>query len=204
MKDSKRKHKQSRAVSDSMGAGFSISAPSSQGSVPSLNNSTGNPSPIMSPTSSTGPPPRPSTAPPPVPEEVKVHAPSMVVWVDRKPLSGPHTEIDFLRADLPGTQFEHVSMTQDVLAFLEANVEAHPIKLRVVTNFYRENDGGDKAAEFLIKAVRKDKRLKHVPVCVYCTDVAKAAYMEDKKNAVIVTNALTAVRNFILPGSKQQ
>ena len=92
---------------------------------------------------------------------------------------------------------EHFNLTADVLAFLEANADAHGAKLKVITNFYRENDGGDKAAELLVKALRNNanKKLKHVPVLVYCQDTAKASYLEDKK-LVQVTAALAPVRAF--------
>lgn len=47
-------------------------------------------------------------------------------------------------------------------------------KIRIVTNRYRQFDGGDKAAELVFKVVREDAKLPTIPVLIYCGNRALA------------------------------
>ena len=126
--------------------------------------------------------PRPLSSASPPPSKSATPSARHIIFVD----DNLHGEISVTTKVLtvmnPQIAVKQVTSLHELIVWLAVNADlvAQPDHVRVVTNRYRERDGGGDAAERLIKSLRADAKVKHLKILVYCGNPREMEHVEEK------------------------
>merc|ERR1712100_371466 len=74
-------------------------------------------------------------------------------------------------------------------------------KLRIITNRYRRDDGGEQAGELLMRWFAENKTWKKVPVLLYCGNIMPVQHLHQPKKRMFVSNSAFIMAKFVANGS---
>lgn len=116
-----------------------------------------------------------------------------VIWIDDKP--NPSVSVIATHCTAQRIALTTLTSTSQLVDWAsdQGNLFAAQ-NVRIVTNRFRQNDGGDNAASMLLQWLRNNERLAQSELLVFCRDMSKVAHLANTHGTAVTDDANIALR----------
>lgn len=116
-----------------------------------------------------------------------------VIWIDDKP--NPSASVIATHCTAQRIALISLASTAQLVDWVadQGNLFAAQ-NVRIVSNRFRQSDGGDHAAALLLQWLRTNERLAQSELLVYCHELGKVAHFAHQQNTAITDDANVALR----------